>query len=87
MQITKQDDLSDLSMTSITPITISERSVQEKINKLKANKSTGSDGISSKTPKAGGQHYCAGTSRYIQLQYQQKGSLLFLEDGKTNSYF
>ena len=40
MQITKQDDLSELSATSITPITISERSVQEKVNKLKANKST-----------------------------------------------
>ena len=39
------------------------------------------------TPKAGGKHYCAGTSRYMQLQYQQKGSLPFVEDGKANSYF
>ncbi|XP_068712956.1 uncharacterized protein [Montipora foliosa] len=54
MQITKQDDLSELSTTSITPITISERFVQEKINKLKAKKSTGSDGISPKLLKLAG---------------------------------
>ena len=51
MQITKQDDLSEVLATSIIPITISGRSVQEKVNKLKANKSTGSDGISPKLIK------------------------------------
>ena len=54
MKITKQDDLAELLTTSITPTTIIERSVQEKINKLKVNKSTGSDGISPKLLKLAG---------------------------------
>lgn len=53
-QNTKQDELPALSMTSTTSIIITDRTVQEKINKLKINKSTGPDGISPKLLKLAG---------------------------------
>ena len=87
-QTENHDDPPVLSITRTSSIVISNRTVLEKINKLKTSKATGPDGISPKLLKLAGKTIVPTlVDMYNYRRYRPKHCFLFVENSKIVTDF